>query len=200
MNDVIATAAPPKISFTELNVRQEQGKPHFIRLNDSVVKRLERQLIDNPPVTGSERFGLLLGSIDGGDRCTIVVEDFEPTPKLEDRIRFWTPRAGGQHRIVGYYRSHRQADFVLEPTDRGLFERCFPKDSRLALLVRPAGGDVGTAMFFLGDDGQLALDRATVEFPFNLRELGAEDAPAAVSAPVAATKPAAPAGPKPVTP
>jgi hypothetical protein len=167
-----APAAPPKINFTELNVRQTQGKPHFIRLNDSVVRRLERQLIDHPPVTGSERFGLLLGSIEGGDPCTIAVEDFEPTPKLEDRINVWKPRPASSQRLIGYYRSHREADFVFNPADRGLFERCFPKGSRLALLVKPAGENAGTAMFFLGDDGQLAPDRATVEFPFNLRSWG----------------------------
>jgi TonB family protein len=33
-------------------------------------------------------------------------------------------------------------------------------------------------MFFLGKNGQLVAERATVEFPFNLRALGAEEAPA----------------------
>ena len=197
MNDVMTPAAPTKINFTEFNVRQEQGKPHFVRLNDSVVKRLERQLIDHPPVTGSERFGLLFGSIEMGDQCTIAVEDFEPTAKLEDRIRNWTSRPGSSQRIVGYYRSHRQPDFAVDPVDRGIFERCFPKDSRLTLLVKPPAADVGTAMFFLGENGQFAADRATVEFPFNLQELGAEDAPAIALAPVPAPKPVPPPAPKP---
>jgi len=42
---------------------------------------------------------------------------------------------------------------------------------------------VSAAMFFLGENGQLAPDQATVEFPFNLRELGAEEAPAAHGGP-----------------
>ena len=177
MNDVIAPEAPPKTTFTELNVRQEQGSPHFVRLNDNVVKRLERQLIDKPPVTGSERFGLLLGSIQAGDHCTIAVEDFEPAARLEELIGSWTPSQGSQHRIVGYYRSYREADFAPDQSDRALFERCFPTGSRVILLVKPRSGDAGTAMFFVGESGQLGAGRATVEFPFNLRELGAEDAP-----------------------
>jgi outer membrane biosynthesis protein TonB len=200
MNDVIAPEAPPKINFTELNVRQEQGKPHFVRLNDSVVKRLERQLIDKPPVMGSERFGLLLGSIQTGDQWTATVEDFEPAARLEELIGSWKPGAGSQQRIVGYYRSHRQADFAPDQSDRALYERCFPKGSRVALLVKPSAGGVGTAMFFVGENGQLGADRATVEFPFNLRELGAEEAPtpAPAIAPVPVPKPAVLAASKPV--
>jgi TonB family protein len=191
MKDVIAPEAPPKINFTEFNVRQEHGRPHFIRLHDSVVKRLERRLLDNPPSAPSESVGLLTGSIDGsaeaGDTCTIAVDDFQPVGDLEEGIRAWTPRAGSPQKIVGYYRTHSKADFTLDSTDRTLFERCFPRDSRLTLLVKPPAGNVGTAMFFLGENGQLLFDRATVEFPFNLRELGAEDGPTpAEPAPVAA--------------
>lgn len=177
MNDVIIPEAPPKINFTEFNVRQELGKPHFIRLHDSVVKRLERQLLDHPPSTPAESFGLLLGSIEAADNCTIAVDDFQPVGDLETGVRAWTPRAGGQQKIVGYYRTHSKADFALDSADRAVFGRCFPKDSRLTLLVKPTAADVGTAMFFVGENGQLLFDRATVEFPFNLRELGAEDGP-----------------------
>jgi TonB family protein len=188
MRDVTAPEKPSSSAFTELNVRQEKGKPHFIRLHDSVVKRLERQLADNPASTG-----LLLGSIEVNDTCTIAVEQFEPTTKLEDLIR---ARKSSTPKVVGYYRCYSRENFTLDPADRTLFQRCFPKESRLALYVKPPKADVGTAMFVL------AADRATVEFPFNLRELGAEEPPA-VSGPLAAVPAAiatvsvAPAAPKP---
>src|SRR5260370_5721629 len=95
MNDVTAPEKPSSSTFTELNVRQEKGKPHFIRLHDSVVKRLERQLADNPAATG-----LLLGSIEVNDTCTIAVEQFDPTTKLEDLIR---ALKSSQPIVVGYY-------------------------------------------------------------------------------------------------
>src|SRR5205085_3612154 len=41
-------------------------------------------------------------------------------------------------------------------------------------------------MFFLGENGALAAERATVEFPFNLRELGAEDPGPSAPVPVIA--------------
>jgi TonB family protein len=194
MRDVTAPEKPSSNTFTELNVRQEKGKPHFIRLHDSVVKRLERHLADNPASTG-----LLLGSIDVGDTCTIAVEQFEPTTKLEDLIR---ARKSSTPKVVGYYRAYTRENFTLEPADRSQFQRCFPKESRLALFVKPPKADVGTAMFFLGENGALAAERATVEFPFNLRELGAEEPPAAsgpaaaAPAPIAAAASVSPAAPK----
>ena len=168
MNEVIAPAGPLKINFTELNVRQA-GKPHFIRLGDGVVKRLERQLIDRPPVTGSERFDLLLGSIVGRDPCTIAVEDFEPTAKLEERIGVRTPRPGSPQRIVGFYRSHREADFELNPADRGLFEPVFPRlrglpcwlaaivSGRLTMRLPPPHRERGNFFFKQPDSSPIRL-------------------------------------------
>jgi TonB family protein len=183
MNDVTSLEKPFSATFTELNVRQEKGKPHFIRLHDRVVKTLERQLADSPGSTG-----LLLGSVELGASCTIAVEQFEATTRLEELIR--GRKSGNTHQVVGYYRGYSRDSFALDPADRTLFQRCFPKASRLVLLVKAPKADVGTAMFFLGENGLLAPDRTTVEFPFNLRALGAEEAPPAI-APIAVT-----AGPK----
>ena len=175
-------------TFTEFNVRQDKGKPHFVRLHDSVVQTLERQLPRE-----REQWGILLGTIAAGDHCTIAVEDFEPAANVEARLRTWTPQSGGGQKIVGYYHSYSRPGFALEAMDCALFQRCFSRDAQLLLLVKPAAADVATAMFFLGENGQLAIDRATVEFPFNLRELGAEEAPAAP--PVIAPAPTVAAAP-----
>src|SRR5712691_5967186 len=171
-------------TFTEFNVRQDKGKPCFIRLHDSVVKSLERLL-----ASGGGQPGILLGTIEAGANVTIAVEDFEPAPKVDERIRNWTPRAGSRRQVVGCYWSHSRPEFSLDQTDRALFQRFFPKDGRLLLQVKPSKTDVATAMFFLGENGQLSTGHATVEFPFNLRELGAEEPPAAaVPAPIVVEK------------
>src|SRR5258708_7697432 len=151
MSDATILDTQTSSTFTELNIRQDTGKPHFIRLHDSVVRDLERQLQG-----GREQAGILLGTIEGSDACTIAVEDFEPSAKVEERIR-----AGGARKIVGVYRSHARPDFTLEPADRAVFQRCFSKDARVLLLVKPPTTDSGTAMFFLGEDGRLSIDRAT---------------------------------------
>jgi protein TonB len=178
MENLAELQTASKSAFTEFNVRQEQGKPHFVRLHDSVVKRLEGQLEQH-------QCGLLLGSIEPGEGCTIAVEDFEPAVQIEERIKTWRAQAGSGRQLVGYYHAHSRSGFALDAAERTLFERCFPKEQRLVLLVKPPTAEVGTAIFFLGEGGQLLADRATVEFPFNLRELGAEDAPE----PVATAKP-----------
>jgi len=88
-------------TFTEFNVRQDRGKPHFIRLHDSVVKNLEWEMAG-----AGEQSGVLLGAIESGENCTIVVEEFERAAKLEERIR--TRRPGSGLNVVGYYRSTRR--------------------------------------------------------------------------------------------
>ena len=76
-------------TFTEFNVRQDRGKPHFIRLHDSVVKNLEWEMAG-----AGEQSGVLLGAIESGENCTIVVEEFERAAKLEERIQTRRPGSG----------------------------------------------------------------------------------------------------------
>src|SRR5438105_7229072 len=162
----------PGSTFTEFNVRQEEGIPHFIRLHDSVVKSMERRLAD----ASGEALGILLGSVKSGETCTIDVEAFAPVVNLGESIR-----ARNGDRIVGYYRA--ESELSLQKRDQSLFRKCFPDGARVALLLQPPKTGVATAMFFLGENGALTAERATVEFPFNLRELGAEDPGPMLAAP-----------------
>src|SRR5258708_2233246 len=158
-------------TFTEFNVRREHGTPHFIRLYDSVVDRLEQ----SAAIEKSEAFGILLGTVDcDATSCTVAVENFEPSEVVEDHALAWTPPTGSRQIVVGYYRSHTAARFAMEEADRYLFERCFPKDARVALLVRTSKGMAGAGRIYLGENGQVEADRVTVEFPFSLKQLGAE--------------------------
>jgi TonB family protein len=97
----------------------------------------------------------------------------------------WTAPAGTRRIVVGYYRSHASSRFALEDADRYLFERCFPKDVRVALLVKAPKGGAGAGQIYLGDDGQVEADRVTVEFPFSLKQLVAEPPAAPPPMPVA---------------
>jgi hypothetical protein len=81
MGDTLVSEAktPAKITFTEFNVRQDSGRPHFIRLCDGVVQRLE----SDPAIKKGEAFGILLGTVELDGSCTITVEDFEPAGVVE---------------------------------------------------------------------------------------------------------------------
>src|SRR5437870_5461191 len=125
-------------TFTEFNVRRDKGNPYFIRLQDSVVRDLERLL-----ASGREQPGILLGTVDASDNFTIAVDDFEPSANVDERIRTWTPRAGSRQKVVGCYRSHSLPEFALDQADRALFQRCFPQDARLLLQVKTSRADVG---------------------------------------------------------
>src|SRR5437899_9764510 len=99
VSDLEAKPAPSS-TFTEFNVRQEQGVPHFVRLHDSVVKAMERRLAD----TSGEALGILLGSVDSRESCTIEVEEFAPVINVGESIR-----ARNGQRIVGYYRARAES-------------------------------------------------------------------------------------------
>jgi len=190
MGDTLAPEAKTAatVTFTEFNVRQDTGKPHFIRLCDGVVERLER----DSDIKKGEAFGILLGTVESDTNCTITVEAFEPAGVVEQHIRAWTPQPGSVQQVVGYYRSHLRSGFTLDEADRALFERCFPKEPRVALLVKPPKPVPGTGTFFLGEDGFLDEKRVTVEFPFDLGQLTAEQPVAVAAAPAPA--PPAPRG------
>jgi protein TonB len=151
-------------TFTEFNVRQDSGPPHFIRLEDQVVRAIERELA----APGAPLCGLLLGSISYVESRRIEVEQSRPAPSLEKGITEADPE-----RLVGFYRTQPGAQLELAAQDFDLLRRCFPKGARLVLLLGGAGSGVRTAQFFLAENGRAAPDRCTVEFPFNLRALGA---------------------------
>ena len=141
-------------TFTEFNVRQEHGKPHFVRLHDSVVKRLEAQL-------GQHERGLLLGSIEPGEGCTIAVEEFEPAALIEERqldagvpqagaaIRWW-PFAlipnpglsrGGDRRVAPAFPQRAAAGVTSETAQSGSGNRdVFPGRGRSAFGGPGYGG------------------------------------------------------------
>src|SRR5215510_10304921 len=77
-----ATAAPQTqdSKFTEFNIREDVGKPHFVRLHDKATKRLESHVrsFGLTPAGGSRAGGILLGTLEVADQCFINVLDFTP--------------------------------------------------------------------------------------------------------------------------
>ncbi len=146
-------------AYTEFNVRRDHGTPHFIRLYDSVVARLER----SAAIEKGEAFGILIGTVEcDAASCTIAVEHCESSEVVEDHVHSWTAPAGSRQIVVGYYRSHAAARFAMEDADRYLFERCFSKGARVALLVKAPKYSAGAGRIFLGEDGVVEADRVTV--------------------------------------
>ncbi|MEO7652059.1 MAG: hypothetical protein ABIZ80_16470, partial [Bryobacteraceae bacterium] len=182
-------------TFTEFNVKQDTGVPHFVRLHDKVVEGLESRR-QRPTDAG----GVLFGTIDGDETCAITVQDFEaiscehrrgnrapalecPSQCLEKGIRRLKISGRKNLTAVGYYRPAQRGEFAIEKEDRDWNKKLFAQQDSLLLVTKPDDGlDVG--VFFLGVGGALVQDRMTVEFPISLQELCG--APAASAVPVAA--------------
>jgi hypothetical protein len=190
--------APPPVPldhrFTELNVREDVGIPHFVRIHDNAVKRFESYVRGLTPTGAAAAGGLLLGAIEVTDIWSVTVLDFTPVlceHRRDGRSTFLdcpaqcfknaVRRAGQSGKknlgMVGYYRSHTGPEYGLEKADHDLFKKYFGLDVRVLLLVKPAPASITTGVFYLGLQGQLHAERSTVEFPVNLKELGAEEPP-----------------------
>jgi TonB family protein len=194
----IATAPPIALDskFTEFNIREDVGIPHFVRLHDKATKRFERHVrgFGPTPGGGSRAGGILLGTLEASDQCFIDVMDFTPVlcehrrdgrasfldcpaQCFRNAIRRANENSRKNHSIVGYYRSSDGPAFSLEKEDHDLLKKYFAQDFRSLLLIKPSPGGLATAVFYLGLEGQLHPDRSSVEFPLSLKELGGEEPP-----------------------
>jgi hypothetical protein len=175
-------------------VWEAPGKSLAIHLNLNVVDRLGAEVARGfglVPKRGAEVGGVLLGSVQIGEKTIVRIEGFAPVaceyrrgPSYllgEDEQTAFAAAAGGSepgYAPVGYYRSHtRDGEMSLGAEDLELMGRLFPEPHHVALLVRPFATKVSVAGFFVrGDDG--AFPAATPrEFPFRRRELTGEEAP-----------------------
>ncbi|MBI3681967.1 MAG: hypothetical protein HY235_16415 [Acidobacteria bacterium] len=185
-----------------------------ILVDFGVVDRLSQEVMRGfgaVPRRGAEVGGLLLGSVETGERTVVRIEDFEPVAcehrrgpsyllsendlahyeEALDRHRF-TPEK--QIYVVGCYRSHTREGLSLTAEDVEHFQSCFPAPSSVFLLVKPFATRVSTAgFFFREEDGSMAAE-THLEFPFRRRDLGGGTAPSVrlregSSAPPAVTNP-----------
>src|SRR5215471_98833 len=77
------TTTPPTTldtRFTEFNIRNDIGTPHFVRLHDNATRRFETYARAFAPAMshGSGVGGLLLGTIELADQWSITIQDFTP--------------------------------------------------------------------------------------------------------------------------
>lgn len=140
------------------------------------------------PKRGAEVGGLLLGTVRAGVSPAIVVQEFVPVaieyrrgPSYllsdQDRLTFAAAvEAAEQNRgsgqvIVGLYRSHTRAGFILAQEDAALFEQyCSPRPS-VFLLIRPSATRIPEATFLFGEHGALATLAPGPLFPFRRKYL-----------------------------
>jgi len=174
-------------------VWQAPGKPFAIHLSLAVVDRLNAEVMRGfgaVPKRGAEVGGVLLGTIQTGEKTVVKIDDFTLVPceyrrgpsfyLSESEQETLGAAANGDNELpaVGYFRSHtRDGATSLGAEDLDLIARYFPDVSQVALLVKPFSTKVSQAGFFVREDGAFPAE-TPLEFPFRRREMLGEEAPA----------------------
>ncbi len=214
-----ANAAPTSLMETPIQIPahytwEVADKAVSVQLDFDFVDRLNMEIMRGfslVPKRGAEVGGVLLGTVEIGDKVVIRIEDYEVvncdylkgpsfllSPAEEERFAATVKRyEGGAERrlyVVGIFRSHtRDNQLLLAPEDVHLFRSYTNDPANLILLVRPFTTKPSVAGLFFEEDGSFPSGPSPKEFPFRRRELGGspvirqameESAPAADSAPV----------------
>jgi len=162
------------------------------------------------PRRGAEVGGILLGTVAGGERPSIRIDDFIAVPieyrygpsyllSPADEPHFAAAVAqsrSGQLRPVGFMRSTTREEKGISADDIVLLDRHFKDRPFLVLMVRPFATRPSVASFLCCADGPFTTTLPWgPEFSFRRRDLDPHTAAAAV--PNAAADGAANAGPEP---
>lgn len=190
------------MELTGLHLRDQTDTPEYylwevpdkaiaIRLHYQVMDRMLLEVMRGfglVPKRGVEVGGLLLGSIEAGEKLSVKIDDFDPVPcehsrgpsyqlseadqrLFEAKLESRRTQNGGSSRVVGFYRSHTREGLTLAAEDLALLQARFPNPSDVALLIKPSATRVSIAGFFFREDGQFQ-EQSYLEFPFRRRELG----------------------------
>ncbi|WP_031497096.1 hypothetical protein [Bryobacter aggregatus] len=179
------------------------GKPVTIHLDFEVVDKLAMEVMRGfgaVPRRGAEVGGILMGSIEMGDKLLVRVEDFIPVPcdymrgpsyllTENDEARFRatveTVKQSSEKRLyaVGFYRSHTRDGLALSDEDLQIFEKYFADPTNVILLIRPFATKPSVGGFFFEENGGFHRESSYLEFPFKRRDLGGGASPSMRTAP-----------------
>src|ERR1700676_717070 len=144
------------------------GKPIVVHVYLDVIDRMSAEVMRGfgaVPKRGAEVGGVLLGTIEEGERTIVRLDDFEPVAcvykrgpsylfsaddgaAFDDACARLQPDSERPAYAVGYFRSHTRDGLSLAPEDIELMEYYFPSPSHIALLVKPFASRVSVASFF----------------------------------------------------
>jgi hypothetical protein len=184
---------PEQISQSTYYVWEVPEKPVVVHLSFDVVDRILVEVMRGfgaIPRRGAEVGGILLGSVETGEKTVVRVEDFEavacehrrgPSYLLSesDAARYEEALARRRYSpekrtyAVGCYRSHTREGLSLSPEDLQHFDAYFPSASAVMLLVKPYATRVSVGGFFFREtNGSIVTQAPYLEFPFRRKELG----------------------------
>jgi len=189
--------------MSEYFVQDAPELPVAIHVNLDAVDRIGQEVMSGfgkVPRRGAEVGGILLGTIDEGEKPVVRIEDFMPVP-VEYRFGpSWLLSDGdeahfaealgqvsaGEARPVGLVRSNTRPEQKLTSEDIALLDRYFHERPLVMLMIRPFATRPSVAAFYATTEGSFETGMAPgPEFPFRRRALKATEeethVPAALS-------------------
>ena len=180
------------------------GKPVSIQVDFDVIDKLAMEVMRGfgaVPRRGAEVGGVLMGSIEVGDKLLVRVEDFVPVPcdymrgpsyllTENDEARFAQTvennKQASDKRLyaIGFYRSHTRDGLALSDEDLEMHAKYFGDPTNVILLVRPYATKSSVGAFFFEESGGFRRESSYLEFPFRRRDLGGGASPSARSFPL----------------
>ena len=175
------------------------GKPVTIQVDFDVIDKLAMEVMRGfgaVPRRGAEVGGVLMGSIEVGDKLLVRVEDFVPVPcdymrgpsyllTENDEARFAqmveNTKQASEKRLyaIGFYRSHTRDGLALSDEDLEMHAKYFGDPTNVILLVRPYATKSSVGAFFFEESGGFRRESSYLEFPFRRRDLGGGASPSA---------------------
>ena len=154
---------------SEYYVWSVNRKPVEVRLNLSVVDRIQALASWALHNAGKEIHGILLGRIERrGQKRRVYVEEldlFDPsTGPPRSRHRPWFD-------CVGLFRSNLREGLRLDHVDATLISDYFTNPGMVYLLLKPANGAPSTGAFFIQEDGRVRGYESYLQFPFHAEAL-----------------------------
>ncbi|MDX2269777.1 MAG: hypothetical protein NW208_16875 [Bryobacter sp.] len=170
-----------------------ENKSVSVLLDYDLIDKLSMEIMRGfslVPKRGAEVGGILLGTVEIGEKVVIRVEDYEAvscdylrgpsyllSPAEEARFAETIERyeSASERRlyVVGLFRSHtRDNELSLADEDVALFRNYAKDPANIFLLVRPYATKASIGALFLEEDGELQRGPSWKEFPFRRRDLG----------------------------
>jgi hypothetical protein len=172
-------------------VWEPAGKRIAVHLNGEFVDVINYMVMRGfgaLPKRGAEVGGLLLGTVEKGERTVVRIEEFigipcshlhgpsyilseEDLPALDRKLAAYAADSGARLRVVGYFRSHTREPLQLVEADMALLNSRFPDEDAICLLVKPFTTRPSEAVFLARENGKFDCEPQYETFVFRRKEM-----------------------------
>jgi hypothetical protein len=173
------------------------GKKIAVHLSGDAVDQINQAVLGGfgaLPKRGAEVGGLLLGTVEKGEKLVVWIEGFsgiqcahlhgpsyilceDDMPALDRELEAYSADSSARLRVVGFLRSHTREPIRLEEADLALLDARFPDEDAICLLVKPFTMQPSQAVFLIREGGLFSGETQDEAFVFRRKEMQLPPAP-----------------------